>query len=44
MKYELAYDGLALIWHLHSCGLKPWRTQIKHSFCYFVGFGLNVKS
>jgi len=29
------HDGLALILQLHSCGFKPWRTQIKHSFCYF---------
>jgi len=22
-------DGLALIWHVHGCGFKPWRTWIK---------------
>jgi len=28
-------DGLALTWHWHGCGFKPWRAQIKLYFCYF---------
>jgi len=28
-------DGYAWIWHWYGYGFKPWRTQIKLSFCYF---------
>jgi len=29
------HDGLALSYHLHGSGFKPWRTQIKLYFCHF---------
>jgi len=38
------YDGLALTWHVHGCGFKPWRTQIYPYFFGIFGFGLNMKS
>jgi len=30
------YDGLALTWHMHGCGFKPRRTQIKPYFLVFL--------